>query len=333
MLGWYTAGVALPYLTAELPGIGGTLRTRDEDFAVDEELPYAPSGAGDHVFVRIEKRGLTSPDAARAIARALGVRDRDIGIAGMKDRRAVTRQWLSLPPPVTPEQVRTLAVPDIAIVDVARHPHKLRTGHVRANRFVLVVRDVTPDAAARAQAILGKLAERPGAPNFYGEQRFGRDGDNAERGLAIVRGEKPPRDKKLARLLVSSLQSQLFNAWLVARLADGLYARVLAGDILGKRGGRGKRRTEAKTKPGQSCFSNHFPQTFRASGHAAEPRPAIDCCLVTAPESGKTAERRFLPRRMTNFGPPRPAVRVPRTQPPDTRPRAPRAAGFGAEPR
>src|SRR6185503_14521352 len=69
-------------------------------------------------------------------------------------------------------------------------------------------------------------------------------------------------------------------------------------------------RTEAKTKPGQSCFSNHFPQTFRASGHTAEPRPAIDCCLVTAPESGKTAERRFLPRRMTNFGPPRPAVQL-----------------------
>ena len=84
--------MTLPYLTSELAGTGGVLRTRDEDFVVDEELPYAPSGTGDHVFVRIEKRGLTSPEAAHVIARTLGIRDRDIGIAGMKDRRAVTRQ-------------------------------------------------------------------------------------------------------------------------------------------------------------------------------------------------------------------------------------------------
>src|SRR5262249_34032446 len=83
----------------------------DDDFAVDEELPYAPSGAGDHVFVRIEKRGTTTVDAARALARALGVRDRDIGIAGMKDRHAVTRQWLSLPPPVAPEQALAVELP------------------------------------------------------------------------------------------------------------------------------------------------------------------------------------------------------------------------------
>ncbi|HWU87658.1 MAG TPA: tRNA pseudouridine(13) synthase TruD, partial [Kofleriaceae bacterium] len=85
--------MTLPYLTADLPGIGGVLRRTDDDFAVDEVPAYAPSGAGDHVFVRIEKRGLTTPQAVLAIARALGVRDRDIGVAGMKDRRAVTTQW------------------------------------------------------------------------------------------------------------------------------------------------------------------------------------------------------------------------------------------------
>jgi len=235
---WYTAGVALPYLTAELPGTGGILRTHDEDFAVDEELPYAPSGAGDHVFVRIEKRGLTSPDAARAIARALGVRDRDIGIAGMKDRRAVTRQWLSLPPPVTPEQALALELPSLRILEAQRHPHKLRTGHVRANRFVLRVRGAAPGADDRARAILAALAQPPGAPNWYGEQRFGRDGDNAARGKALVTAaQRPGRDRRLDRLMVSALQSQLFNDWLTARLADGLYRRVIAGDILHKRGG------------------------------------------------------------------------------------------------
>ena len=242
---WYTGGVALPYLTSALPGTGGTLRTLDEDFAVDEELPYAPSGAGDHVFARIEKRGMTSPDAARAIARALGVRDRDIGIAGMKDRRAVTRQWMSLPPPVTPEQALAadLARPgdpssSVRIVEAVRHGHKLRTGHVRANRFTLRVRGTVPDAAERARAILGALAEPPGAPNWYGEQRFGRDGDNAARGKALVTGaERLGRDRRLDRLMVSALQSQLFNDWLTARLADGLYRRAIAGDLLHKRGG------------------------------------------------------------------------------------------------
>lgn len=227
----------LPYLTAALPGIGGVLRTSPEDFVVDEEPAYMPSGTGDHVFVRIEKRGLTTPQAVERIARALGVNARDIGVAGMKDRHAVTRQWLSLPPPVTPEAAAALALDDIRILEHARHPHKLRTGHVRANRFVLRVRGVAGDPDARARAILDALARPPGAPNWYGEQRFGRDGDNAEKGLAIVRGERPPRDRKLARLLVSSLQSKLFNDWLVARIGDGLYARVLAGDILHKKGG------------------------------------------------------------------------------------------------
>jgi tRNA pseudouridine13 synthase len=127
---------------------------------------------------------------------------------------------------------------DIAVVDVARNNHKLRTGQARANGFVRRVRGLSAGATTAARAILAHLATAPGAPNWYGEQRFGRDGDNAEKGLAIVRGEmKPPRDRKLSRLLVSSLQSKLFNEWLVARMRDGLYARVIDGDVLHKLGG------------------------------------------------------------------------------------------------
>ncbi|HEY4241148.1 MAG TPA: tRNA pseudouridine(13) synthase TruD [Kofleriaceae bacterium] len=232
---WYTTGV-LPYLTEGMPGIGGTLRAAPEDFVVDEEPAYLPSGAGDHVFVRIEKRGLTTPAAVEAIARALGVNPRDIGVAGMKDRHAVTRQWLSLPPPLAPEAALALAIPDVQILEAQRHPHKLRTGHVRANRFVLRVRGVGPEGLERAQAILDRLAAAPGAPNFYGEQRFGRHGDNAERGRAMLRGERM-KDRRMARLMMSALQSELFNAWLAARLADGLYAQAIAGDLMHKRGG------------------------------------------------------------------------------------------------
>ncbi|MDB4952834.1 MAG: tRNA pseudouridine synthase TruD [Myxococcales bacterium] len=271
---------ALPYLTADLPGTGGVLRTSAEDFLVDEEPAYLPSGTGDHVYVRIEKRGMTTSHAVERIARAVAVSPRDIGVAGMKDRHAVTRQWLSLPPPVTPEAVHAIAIPDLAILEIKRHGNKLRTGHVRANRFQLRVRGVAPDAAARATAILERLAAPPGAPNWYGEQRFGRDGDNAARGRAIVMGERPPRDRKLARLLVSSLQSQLFNDWLVARIGDGLYARALAGDILHKRDG------------GQ--FTCEDPATDEArlvAGELAVTGPMFGDRMRRSPEGTPAAER------------------------------------------
>jgi tRNA pseudouridine13 synthase len=275
--------VDLPYLTSDLPGIGGALRTTDDDFFVDEEPAYLPSGSGDHVFVKIEKRGLTTPFAVDRIAKALSVNPRDIGVAGMKDRHAVTRQWLSLPPPVTPEAVRALVLDDIAIVEVARHPHKLRTGHVRANRFVLTVRGISESdeiALPRVQAILARLVAPPGAPNWYGEQRFGRDGDNAARGLDIVRGGKPPRDRKLARLLVSSLQSQLFNDWLVARMADGLYARVLAGDIL------------RKTSGGQFvCDDPATDEARLAAGEIVITGPMFGDSMRAPPEGSVAAER------------------------------------------
>ena len=228
----------LPFLTADLPGTAGRLRVHDDDFIVDEEPAYAASGTGDHVFVRIEKRGLNTAQAVQAIARALRVRDRDIGVAGMKDRHAITRQWISLPPPITPDAVLGLALDDIKILEATRHGHKLRTGHVRANRFILRVRDVVADAEPRARAIVERLVQPPGAPNFYGEQRFGKYADNAERGRALLdRGVLRGNDRKMDRFFMSALQSELFNAWLVARMADGLFSRVLAGDVLHKVGG------------------------------------------------------------------------------------------------
>jgi tRNA pseudouridine13 synthase len=136
---------------------------------------------------------------------------------------------------VTPEAALALVIPDVTILEAVRHNHKLRTGHVRANAFRLRVRGTVPDGALRATKILARLVESPGAPNWYGEQRFGRDGDNAVKGRALVSGERTPgRDRKLDRLFVSALQSELFNAWLVARMADGLYRDVLAGDLLHK---------------------------------------------------------------------------------------------------
>ena len=226
----------LPYVTGGLPGIGGVLRRHPEDFVVEELPAYVPAGEGAHVFVWIEKRGVTTDAAAAALARAAGAEVRDVGWAGMKDRHALTRQWLSLPPPLTPEAAAALAVPGVTVLAAARHPHKLRTGHLRGNRFAITVRDCAPDAAARARAILDGLAAPPGAPNFFGEQRFGAAGDNAARGRELLAGRGGRVAPKLRRLLVSAVQSSLFNAWLRARIEDGLYREVIEGDLSDRRG-------------------------------------------------------------------------------------------------
>jgi tRNA pseudouridine13 synthase len=229
------------YVTADLPGIGGELRREIDDFEVTEIPAYTPVGTGDHVFAWIEKRDVSTFDAVARIAKALGVRADDIGTAGLKDRRAVARQMLSLPPPVAPEAALALALDGVRVLEVGRHPHKLRTGHARGNQFRLIVRGVgrAELAAERAREILGRLAEPPGAPNWFGEQRFGRDGDNAAVGRALIigaplPGRGQPRRGKKRRLFVSAYQSALFNRYLRARIDDDLYARVIRGDILQK---------------------------------------------------------------------------------------------------
>ncbi len=190
------------------------IRSRPEDFVVDEIPLYPPSGEGEHTFARVEKRRMTTEDVARALARSAGVRPRDVGYAGRKDRVALTRQWFSLPG-VAPERLRGLAGEGFRVLEAARHRHKLRTGDLAGNRFEVVVRDVAAPAAAAAAERLGGLV-RNGMPNRFGAQRFGLDGRNAERARALLDGA-PARDRRAARFLLSALQAELFNAVLAAR--------------------------------------------------------------------------------------------------------------------
>jgi tRNA pseudouridine13 synthase len=227
--------ITLPFVTGDLPGSGGVLRRSPEDFRVDEVPAYLPSGAGPHLYLHIEKRGRTTRDAVRHLARALGVPDRDAGAAGQKDKDAVTTQWLSFPCAKDPDP-RALEAPGLAVLEVSRHGNKLRTGHVRANRFVLAVRG---GDLARARACAGALLAR-GLPNFFGPQRFGTGGGNAELGRRLLAGDAAPEvrraahDRFMRRFVLSAFQSHLFNRWLAERLADGLFAAALAGDWLKK---------------------------------------------------------------------------------------------------
>ena len=208
-----------------------------EDFVVEEIPAYAASGRGEHVFVTFRKTGITTPDAMRMLARALGADARAAGHAGMKDRHAVTTQTASFQVPIGVDPEPRLAVaelPGITVLAVARHDNKLKPGHLLGNRFRIVLRGVEPAAAEAACARL-REAGRVGVPNAFGPQRFGRDGDNPERALAWVCGkERGPRDKRDQRLLFSALQSRWFNEVLAAREQDGSWASVLPGDLAKK---------------------------------------------------------------------------------------------------
>jgi tRNA pseudouridine13 synthase len=216
----------------------GRLKARPEDFVVEEIPAYAPSGEGEHVFVRFTKTDRTTLDAVRAIARALSCDPREAGFAGMKDRRAVTTQTISLHAPrgIAPGELAaralSLSLPGIVVHEAAPHGHKMKPGHLAGNRFRIVVRDVPAGGLPTATAALERIA-RDGVPNAFGAQRFGRHGDNAERALAWLRGqERGPRDPRVQRLLWSSLQSTVFNAVLDARVADGTWTTALEGDLL-----------------------------------------------------------------------------------------------------
>lgn len=186
-----------------------------EDFVVDEIPLYTPAGEGGHTFVRVEKIDATTEEIARALARAAGVAPRDVGYAGRKDRRAVTRQWLSVPA-LDPERALALDLPRARVLEAARHPHKLRTGHLRANRFEITLRGLDAEGGARARMRLAEC-ERVGFPNRFGAQRFGHDGDNAVRGAALLSGRERLRDRRAARFLVSALQAAVFNQVLARR--------------------------------------------------------------------------------------------------------------------
>ena len=184
-------------------------RVEPEDFKVEEIPLYPPSGEGGHTFVRILKRLRTSDAIARQIAQSAGVPARDVGYAGRKDRVAVTTQWMSVPG-LDPDAAMALELDGAEVLEAVRHPHKLRTGQLKGNRFELLIRGVDQAAEESARKRLEEI-EAQGMPNRYGAQRFGHASRNPDRGRAILAGEVTLRDRRKARFLISSLQSQVFN--------------------------------------------------------------------------------------------------------------------------
>ena len=243
-----------------------TMRSQPSDFIVDEEPLYPATGEGKHTFLRVEKTGRTTEQVASALARQAGVSAREVGYAGRKDRHAITRQWFSLPE-VDPEAATEWELEGARVLEAARHPHKLKTGQLKGNRFEIVLRaegweqrkgaevgdpaqrrsdeggtgyaapahpgptNAVTDNAQRlgeAKQHAERIRER-GLPNRFGEQRFGHGGENAERAREMLASGRPPRDRRAARFLLSAYQSEVFNAVLEDR--GEAYDSVLLGDL------------------------------------------------------------------------------------------------------
>jgi tRNA pseudouridine13 synthase len=177
----------LPYLTPEFPGVGGVIKQRPEDFFVQELPLYEATGEGEHVYAEIQKVGIPTFAAVHQIAASLRVSSRDIGYAGMKDARAITRQTLSIWG-TTPEAVMGLRIPGISVLSARRHVNKLRLGHLAGNRFAIKIREVDPAQVVKLKPVLDRIQAK-GMPNYFGEQRFGRRDNNDQLGSALIRGD------------------------------------------------------------------------------------------------------------------------------------------------
>ena len=218
----------LPAITEKLAGTGGKTFAHPEDFVVSEVPRQAPSGAGDYAYAYVEKRGLNTHDLITALQQQ-GVPYNQVGVAGLKDRQAVTRQWISVPAQYT-RQLESLETKEgVRVLRMSRQDHQLRRGELQGNRFEARVRNPHTGWESHAVAILEGL-RRLGLPNYFGPQRFGRYNSNAIDAVRMLRGENVPGGRRLNGLFISALQGHIFNWNLKARIESGLYDRVLEGD-------------------------------------------------------------------------------------------------------
>jgi tRNA pseudouridine13 synthase len=218
----------LPYAHGG-PPLTGTLRAAPEDFFVDEDLGFVADGAGEHVLLRVEKRGANTDFVARELAKYAGIAPDAVSYAGLKDRHAVTRQTFSvhLPGKRAEPDWSALRHDEFRVLEAVRHSRKLKRGALRGNRFRIMLREVAGDRSA-VEARVAAIADA-GVPNYFGEQRFGRGGANVERALRMFEGRRVQRHER--SLLLSAARSHLFNAVLAARIEAGTWRTPLVGEV------------------------------------------------------------------------------------------------------
>ncbi|MBK8816625.1 MAG: tRNA pseudouridine(13) synthase TruD [Methylococcaceae bacterium] len=232
----------LPYVYGA-PSATGRLRSIPEDFKVYENLSFVPSGEGEHVFLQIEKTGENTETIARQLARFAEVNQRDIGYAGLKDRHAVTTQWFSVWLPGKPEpDWSAIESPALKVMQNVRHSRKLKRGVLSGNSFQITIRDWQGDNKKLTEQLTS--IKNDGIANYFGDQRFGHEGRNVEKALAMFKGVKVKREQR--SIYLSAARSYLFNLILSERVARGTWNKALVGDILLFDGS-------------QSCFKTDLP--------------------------------------------------------------------------
>jgi tRNA pseudouridine13 synthase len=223
---------------AILPLSGARLRVAPEDFIVEEDMPFELSGSGEHAWVKVRKRGFNTDQVAKHLARIAGVKPRDVGYAGMKDRHAVTVQWFSIQMPGRTDDPdwRAGLPQDVEVLETIHHSRKLKTGALEGNRFIITLRDVAGDRAACDRRL--EEIRATGVPNYFGEQRFGRGGENVERAKAMFAGTFEVKERYLRGIYLSAARSLLFNDVLARRISDGSWQPGMPGEAFSLDGSR-----------------------------------------------------------------------------------------------
>ncbi len=220
----------LPFVHGQ-PSLSGRLRAVPEDFQVREEISFTLDGAGEHAWLWVRKRDANTEWVARRLAEQAGVSSGAVSYAGLKDRHAVTEQWFSvhLPGRVEPDWSAN-PDPSFTVLKAVRHSRKLRRGALSGNAFRIVVRELDGDPAEWVER-LDRIA-KTGVPNYFGEQRFGREAGNLERAEAMLSGREKVRDRHQRGLYLSAARSALFNAVLARRVMEGSWSAALPGEVL-----------------------------------------------------------------------------------------------------
>lgn len=212
------------------PSSTGQFKTHPADFKVDEQLGFELTGEGEHLFLRVEKENLNTEELIKQIARSLNKSPRLISHAGLKDRQAITTQWLSVHCPGENINVsEILQGTHWRILENKRHAKKLKIGGLASNRFQIVLRGVTNCDALQERL---KLIQKEGVPNYFGPQRFGHQGRNLIEAQAVLLEKKRIKDRFLRGIYYSAARAFLFNRILSSRVERNDWNKPIPGDVM-----------------------------------------------------------------------------------------------------
>lgn len=227
---WLTKVGEIGLSTCDLAGCGGIIKESAEDFRVDEIPLYEPCGSGEHLYVLLQRSNMAHFDMVTHLCRSLGVGERDIGYAGIKDKVATITAWVSLPQRVS-VQLSQLETESLRILKVERHTNKLRTGHLKGNFFTIVIRDI--ENPLKVAPIIERLRES-GCINFFGSQRFGARGGNIRAAINLMQGNRIGgyfKNHSMKKMAASAIQSLAFQYYAFVRWGLGLHRREFPGDV------------------------------------------------------------------------------------------------------